>query len=149
MNENESDNAEAMLVEKPPAHCPGVKSETAGKESACEGCPNQKICSSGQLRQVDPDLEIIKKQLSGVAHKILVLSGKGGVGKSTVSSQFAFWLQQTARQVGLLDVDICGPSIPKIMGLEGEQLHQSSSGWEPAYVEKFGSGFCGFLIKRA
>jgi len=125
-----------LLIEKPPEHCPGTKSEIAGKDSACEGCPNQKICASGQLRQVDPDIEIIKKKLSGVAHKILVLSGKGGVGKSTVSSQLAFWLQQTARQVGLLDVDICGPSIPKIVGLEGEQLHMSSSGWEPAYVEE-------------
>ncbi|RXN26652.1 cytosolic Fe-S cluster assembly factor NUBP1 [Labeo rohita] len=38
-------------------------------------------------------------------------------------------------QVALLDVDICGPSIPKIMGLEGEQVHQSGSGWSPVYVE--------------
>ncbi|KAG9334913.1 hypothetical protein JZ751_006310 [Albula glossodonta] len=38
-------------------------------------------------------------------------------------------------QVALLDVDICGPSIPRIMGLEGEQVHQSGSGWSPVYVE--------------
>jgi len=37
--------------------------------------------------------------------------------------------------VGLLDIDICGPSIPRIMGIEGEQIHQSSLGWEPVYVE--------------
>jgi len=129
-------NIDSRLVGKPPEHCPGTQSEKAGKESACQGCPNQNICSSGQLSQPDPDIEIIRKRLSGVAHKILVLSGKGGVGKSTVSSQLSFWLQQSSKQVGLLDVDICGPSIPKIMGLEGEQLHMSSSGWEPAYVEE-------------
>lgn len=39
-------------------------------------------------------------------------------------------------QVGLLDIDICGPSIPKMMGLEGEEIHQSNSGWSPVYVEE-------------
>jgi len=39
------------------------------------------------------------------------------------------------KEVGLLDVDICGPSIPKIMGIEKEELHQSNIGWEPVYVE--------------
>eukprot|EP01124_Arcella_intermedia_P021661 TRINITY_DN3077_c0_g1_i2.p1 TRINITY_DN3077_c0_g1~~TRINITY_DN3077_c0_g1_i2.p1 ORF type:complete len:235 (+),score=47.99 TRINITY_DN3077_c0_g1_i2:28-732(+) len=123
------------LVEPPPEHCPGTQSEQAGNSSACQGCPNQKICSSGQLKQVDPDIEIIKTRLSVVSHKILVLSGKGGVGKSTVSSQLAFYLQKQGHEVGLMDIDICGPSIPKIMGMEGEQLHQTSLGWEPVYVE--------------
>jgi Mrp family chromosome partitioning ATPase len=40
-----------------------------------------------------------------------------------------------ARQVGLLDIDICGPSAPKLTGLEGEEVHQSGSGWSPVYVE--------------
>eukprot|EP00075_Anas_platyrhynchos_P036071 XP_027325324.1 cytosolic Fe-S cluster assembly factor NUBP1 isoform X4 [Anas platyrhynchos] len=39
-------------------------------------------------------------------------------------------------RVALLDIDICGPSIPKMMGLEGEQVHQSGSGWSPVYVEE-------------
>lgn len=38
-------------------------------------------------------------------------------------------------QVGLLDIDICGPSIPKMLGLEGEEIHQSNLGWSPVYVE--------------
>ena len=38
-------------------------------------------------------------------------------------------------QVGLLDIDICGPSIPKMLGLEGEEIHQSNAGWSPVYVE--------------
>ena len=41
----------------------------------------------------------------------------------------------TSMQVGLLDIDICGPSIPKMLGLEGEEIHQSNAGWSPVYVE--------------
>ncbi len=55
-------------------------------------------------------------------HKVLVLSGKGGVGKSTFSAQLAFALAGMDKQVGLLDIDICGPSQPKMMGVEGEQV---------------------------
>ncbi|XP_069839771.1 cytosolic Fe-S cluster assembly factor NUBP1 isoform X2 [Dendropsophus ebraccatus] len=74
--------------------------------------------------------------MSTVKHKILVLSGKGGVGKSTFSAHLAHGLaEDEGKQIALLDVDICGPSIPKIMGLEGEQVHQSGSGWSPVYVE--------------
>ncbi|KAJ8387086.1 hypothetical protein AAFF_G00160260 [Aldrovandia affinis] len=119
-----------------PEHCPGTQSEQAGKTSACEGCPNQKICSSGAPRAPDPAVEVIKENLALVKHKILVLSGKGGVGKSTFSANLAHGLaRDVSNEVALLDVDICGPSIPRIMGLEGEQVHQSGSGWSPVYVE--------------
>ncbi len=39
-------------------------------------------------------------------------------------------------QVGLLDIDICGPSVPKMLGLEGQEVHQSALGWSPVYVEE-------------
>ena len=61
--------------------------------------------------------------VQGVKHKILVLSGKGGVGKSTFSAQLAYALAGKDKQVGLLDIDICGPSQPKMMGVEKEQVH--------------------------
>lgn len=60
--------------------------------------------------------EILEK-MQFVKHKILVLSGKGGVGKSTVSSQLALALASMDYQVGLLDLDLCGPSIPRMLGL--------------------------------
>lgn len=66
--------------------CPGTQSETAGKASACAGCPNQQICSSGAAKGPDPAIELVKARLEEVKHKILILSGKGGVGKSTVTS---------------------------------------------------------------
>uniref|UniRef100_A0A8C9G9H2 NUBP iron-sulfur cluster assembly factor 1, cytosolic n=1 Tax=Pavo cristatus TaxID=9049 RepID=A0A8C9G9H2_PAVCR len=50
-------------------------------------------------------------------------------------------------RVALLDIDICGPSIPKMMGLEGEQVHQSGSGWSPVFVEEnLGVMSVGFLL---
>lgn len=72
--------------------------------------------------------------MRSVKHKILVLSGKGGVGKSTVSAQLAFGLAAKGYQVGLLDVDICGPSAHKMFGLDGESVHRSTSGWSPVFV---------------
>ncbi|XP_027141471.1 cytosolic Fe-S cluster assembly factor nubp1 [Larimichthys crocea] len=118
-------------------HCPGTQSEQAGKTSSCQGCPNQKLCASGATKAPDPAIAEIGAKLSTVKHKILVLSGKGGVGKSTFSAHLAHALANDGtKEVALLDVDICGPSIPRIMGLEGEQVHQSGSGWSPVYVEE-------------
>ncbi|KAG8007125.1 Cytosolic Fe-S cluster assembly factor nubp1 [Nibea albiflora] len=120
-----------------PEHCPGTQSEQAGKTSSCQGCPNQKLCASGATKAPDPAIAEIGEKMSTVKHKILVLSGKGGVGKSTFSAHLAHALASDGtKEVALLDVDICGPSIPRIMGLEGEQVHQSGSGWSPVFVEE-------------
>jgi len=73
--------------------------------------------------------------MENVQHKILVLSGKGGVGKSTTSTQLAHALAMRDHLVGLLDIDICGPSVPRIMGLHGESVRKSNLGWSPVYVE--------------
>jgi Mrp family chromosome partitioning ATPase len=53
------------------------------------------------------------------------------------------------KQVGLLDIDICGPSIPKIMGLEGQQIHNSLDGWSPVYVQdNLAVMSIGFLLEK-
>lgn len=82
---------------------------------------------------MDPAIAIIDVKMAQVDKKILVLSGKGGVGKSTVSTILSLGLARD-KQVGLLDLDITGPSIPKMTGVEGEQVHQSNAGWSPVYV---------------
>jgi ATP-binding protein involved in chromosome partitioning len=64
----------------------------------------------------------IKEKMSKVKKKIIVLSNKGGVGKSTVSVNLAYGLSTRGNKVGLLDSDIHGPSIPKMLGLEGVPL---------------------------
>jgi Mrp family chromosome partitioning ATPase len=145
-----------MVDSKPqdaPEHCPGVKSDDAGKADACNGCPNQQICASGEAKKVDPTVEEVQKKLKGVKNVILVLSGKGGVGKSTVSTQLALTLANMHKEdekeldIGLLDVDICGPSVPRMLGLEGQDVHRSNSGWSPVYLEdNFAVMSIGFLL---
>ena len=127
--------------------CPGTDDDQAGKADACNGCPNQEVCATAP-KGPDPDVEYIRQKLSSVKHKILVLSGKGGVGKSTFSSQLSLSLARSEMQeVGLLDIDICGPSIPKMMGLEGEEVHQSMQGWSPVYVQdNLGVMSIGFML---
>jgi ATP-binding protein involved in chromosome partitioning len=63
--------------------------------------------------------EVIKEQLKGFKNKILVMSGKGGVGKSTVAAYLAVGLARKGFQVGLMDVDLHGPSIPRMLDLKG------------------------------
>lgn len=66
--------------------------------------------------------EALGRRMSQIKHKILVLSGKGGVGKSTVAANLAISLALDGQRVGLLDVDIHGPSIPKLLNIEGRPL---------------------------
>ena len=62
--------------------------------------------------------------------------GKGGVGKSTVTANLARCLATVHnKEVGVLDIDLCGPSQPTILGCQGESVHQSGSGWSPVFVD--------------
>mmetsp|Transcript_49241 Transcript_49241/g.76891 ORF Transcript_49241/g.76891 Transcript_49241/m.76891 type:complete len:326 (+) Transcript_49241:35-1012(+) len=138
-------------MEDVPEACPGTSSQDAGKASACAGCPNQKICASGEAAKPDPNIKVIAERLEGVKHKILVLSGKGGVGKSSFSAQLSMGLAGMDRQVGVLDIDICGPSQPRMMGLNGASVHQSNLGWTPVYVDgmdNLGVVSIGFLLQN-
>jgi Mrp family chromosome partitioning ATPase len=128
------------------AECVGTDSELAGKAAGCEGCPNQEACATAP-KGPDPDVAAIQARMARIRHTILVLSGKGGVGKSTFSAQLAFALAAAGGQVGLLDVDICGPSVPRMLGLEGHDIHSSASGWSPVYVEdNLGVMSIGFML---
>jgi len=63
--------------------------------------------------------KMIKEKLSNIGKKILVMSGKGGVGKSTIASYLALSLADKGYKVGLLDVDLHGPSIPRMLNVKG------------------------------
>ncbi|KAI9846226.1 MAG: cytosolic Fe-S cluster assembly factor cfd1 [Thelocarpon superellum] len=72
--------------------------------------------------------------LDGVKHIVLVLSGKGGVGKSSVTTQLALSLSLAGHSVGVLDVDLTGPSIPRLFGIEAAKITQAPGGWVPVPV---------------
>ncbi|KAL1970826.1 hypothetical protein VTN77DRAFT_2660 [Rasamsonia byssochlamydoides] len=72
--------------------------------------------------------------LEGVKNIVLVLSGKGGVGKSSVTLQLALTLSLQGKSVGILDVDLTGPSIPRLVGQENAKITQSTRGWVPVEV---------------
>ncbi|KAH8119884.1 P-loop containing nucleoside triphosphate hydrolase protein [Phellopilus nigrolimitatus] len=119
----------------------------------------------------------VSRRLKSVKHIIIVLSGKGGasastavrnskelifepcmtltgVGKSSVSAQLALALYATSStaRVAILDVDLTGPSIPRMLGLDGHPVHQSSEGWVPVYADgtagRLGCMSVGFLLKN-
>jgi len=65
--------------------------------------------------------EAIEARMAMVKHKIMVMSGKGGVGKTTVAANLAFVLGMNGLEVGLMDADIHGPNVPKILGIEDKR----------------------------
>ena len=92
--------------------------ENKGMENAC---PSKKRPSKDEIEELKEKL-MLDQNLCDVDHKIMVISGKGGVGKSSVSTNIAVGLSLKGKGVGLMDIDIHGPSIPKMVGLEGAPL---------------------------
>lgn len=93
--------------------------------SECDNCNHEDCasCSSNpQAKEANAQDTAINDFLQQVKHKLVVMSGKGGVGKSTVSADLALLLSQKGYKVGLLDVDLHGPSISGIFGLSDQHL---------------------------
>lgn len=74
----------------------------------------------------------IKERMSKIKNKIVVMSGKGGVGKSTVAVNLALSFNLKGYKVGLLDADITGYSVPKLLNLSSEKLYNTDEGILPA-----------------
>jgi len=74
----------------------------------------------------------IEERMKRIKHKIVVMSGKGGVGKSFIASNLAVALQKLGYKTGLMDVDFHGPSAPKMLGIRGQRLFGTESGIQPA-----------------
>ena len=77
----------------------------------------------------------LKENIERIKHKIIILSGKGGVGKSTIAVNLANGLAANGKKVGILDVDIHGPSIAKMLGIEGQLLRPSQPGDRPGPIK--------------
>jgi ATP-binding protein involved in chromosome partitioning len=82
-------------------------------------------------QQLSEDQQKLKDRMGKIKHKIAIISGKGGVGKSTVTVNLAAAFAQAGFKVGVLDADIHGPSVPKLLGLEGQRVKTGPPGAFP------------------
>ena len=98
-----------------------------------------------QMQMIQQEIRLAKN-LGQIKYKIIVMSGKGGVGKSTVSANLAISLAAKGYKVALVDADIYGPSIPKIFNIEKEKIGLIDDLMQP--VKKYGVAInsIGFMI---
>lgn len=102
--------------------------------------------AAAEAQRAAADLEL-NNRLARIGQKIVVLSGKGGVGKSTVSANLAVALAQTGATVGLLDVDVHGPSIPRLLRLTGKAIDMNGNAMLPVpWSERLKVMSIGFLL---
>lgn len=112
-------------------NCP---TENLGKSEQCQGCPNQTIC--GTITQ-DKSVPLINSNMSHFKLIIVVMSGKGGVGKSTITRNIADKISNRQKKTLLLDLDLSGPSIPKMTNLEGQSILESNNIIYPIKISEF------------
>jgi len=123
----------------------------AQRTSSCDSCKDSS-CSATRREhnENDQDFEdrrVLQSRLCHIGHKIMVMSGKGGVGKSTVAVNLAMGLMLAGQKVGLLDVDIHGPSIPTMLGLEGANIEAGPDGLMPVELGNLKVMSMGFLLR--
>ncbi|NQU77029.1 MAG: P-loop NTPase, partial [Planctomycetes bacterium] len=125
------------------------KSKRQTAASACAGSGYAaKASASKESLNALLEQEALEDRMHLIRHKIIVLSGKGGVGKSTVAVNLAVSLSLAGKRVGLLDVDIHGPSIPKMLRLDDTNVQVKDGAIQP--VEKAGLKVMsiGFLLQN-
>jgi Mrp family chromosome partitioning ATPase len=130
----------------------GSRKESRGAHATCDTC-GDKDCSASERRKDESKEQFeerrqLQSRLCRIRHKVMVLSGKGGVGKSTVAVNLATALMMSGKRVGLLDVDIHGPSIPTMLGLEREIIRGSEEGLLPIDLGGIKVMSLGFLLRN-
>ena len=106
----------------------------------------EKLITPADIERSQQD-KIIEAKLSKIDRKILVMSGKGGVGKSTVAALLALFLSARGKKVGLLDVDLHGPSIPILMNVHGGLNMTGTGAVEPyRFSDNLGIVSMGMLL---
>lgn len=103
----------------------------------CEACSRYFACTLPEKLDLYDHgrMDIAKKRMAGIRNKICILSGKGGVGKTTVSTNLAVALQKRGRTVTILDSDFDSPSVPRMMGVRQSKLMAGRDGIVPVTSE--------------
>ena len=121
-------------------------------KKTCDTCGDTNCSAKNQgqneSKEEYADRRKLQEALCRIQKKIVVLSGKGGVGKSTVAINLATALMLEGSRVGLLDVDIHGPSVPTMLGLEHETLQGSAGKLLPVELGNMKIMSLGFLLKN-
>lgn len=86
-----------------------------------------------KLSNMKQEVDIVRR-MAKIEHKIIIMSGKGGVGKSTMAVNIGLYLSKKGYRTGILDVDIHGPNIPRILKVEEERLNVNEEGILPINV---------------
>jgi len=111
-----------------------MEKEKCDESKPCDTCETGSTCSAKEKE--DHEEARLAQNLFRIRNKIMVMSGKGGVGKSTVSVNLAASLALHGYQVGILDADIHGPDIPRMCGVENRPLVSHGDGINPVKVFK-------------
>ena len=106
---------------------------TCNEDKSCQSCGGAEKCSQKEKDQ--HERKLLDQRMAAVKYKFMVISGKGGVGKSTVASNLATTLALQGFAVGLIDADIHGPNIPKMLGIENERPVPEAGGLQPITTE--------------
>jgi len=109
-----------------------MSAKTCDSDSSCQSCSSAGQCS--QAEKEAHEQARINSRMASIKHKFFVISGKGGVGKSTVSVNLAAALAGQGHRVGILDADIHGPNIPKMLGVEEQRPMAAEQGILPIAV---------------
>jgi len=120
---------------------------TCDSDATCQSCDSAEKCS--QAEKEAHEQQLIEKNMAQVRHKFMVLSGKGGVGKSSVAVNLAATLAGMGHEVGILDADIHGPNVPKMLGVDLERPNGSENGMLPVLTkDNLRVMYIGFFLEQ-
>lgn len=125
--------------------CQEALAEKNNCDNNCDACCSRGSCNSfsNSEQKISPNTQ------QKIKHKIAVLSGKGGVGKSTVAVNLAIALATAGHKVGLLDVDIHGPSVPTLLNLKNVTMEGSQEGIIPVTTANIKVVSIGFFLENS
>jgi len=116
------------------------------KSSNCDLCALKGSCKDEKEARDGKECDHKVDRMARIKHKIIIASGKGGVGKSTVTVNLARALQMKGLKVGVLDADITGPDIPKLLGIEEARLTQGPEGILPPEAQGIKAASMAFVL---